>query len=46
MGLAPNDCLFLDDHPGNVAAALAVGLDALEVGEDFEAVARTVRDSL
>ena len=46
MGLAPNDCLFLDDHPGNVAAALAVGLDALEVGEDFEAVARTVRDRL
>ena len=46
MGLATNDCLFLDDHPGNVAAALAVGLDALEVGEDFEAVARTVRDRL
>ena len=46
MGLAPNDCLFLDDHPGNVEGAIAVGLDALQVTEDFGAAAMKVRERL
>ncbi|HJL99055.1 MAG: HAD family phosphatase [Acidimicrobiales bacterium] len=37
LGLAPKDCLFLDDHPENIQGALAVGLDALLVSEDCEA---------
>ena len=46
LGLAPKDCLFLDDHPDNIQGALAVGLDALLVSEDFEAAAVEVRSSL
>ncbi len=43
LGLAPQDCLFLDDHPENIRGALAVGLDALLVSEDFEAAVTEVR---
>ncbi|MDP7068313.1 MAG: HAD family phosphatase [Acidimicrobiales bacterium] len=43
LRLAANDCLFLDDHPANVEAALAVGLDALLVTDDFDAAASEVR---
>ena len=46
LGLPPKDCLFLDDHPDNIQGALAVGLDALLVSEDFEAAAVEVRSSL
>jgi putative hydrolase of the HAD superfamily len=46
MGLAPDNCLFLDDHPGNVEGAIAVGLDALQVTEDFGAAAMKVRERL
>ena len=43
LGLTPKDCLFLDDHPENIGGALAVGLDALLVSEDFEAAVAEVR---
>ena len=46
MGVAPSGCLFLDDHPGNVEAALAAGLDALQVTEDFATAAIKVRERL
>jgi epoxide hydrolase-like predicted phosphatase len=46
MDVAPSDCLFLDDHPGNVEAALAAGLEALQVTEDFAAAASKVRERL
>ena len=46
LGLAPKDCLFLDDHPDNIRGALAVGLDALLVSEDFEAAVVEVRSRL
>jgi HAD superfamily hydrolase (TIGR01509 family) len=29
LGIAPQDCLFVDDRPENVSAAKAVGMDAL-----------------
>ena len=43
MSLTPSSCLFLDDHPANVEAALAVGLDALLVTEDFDSLVSEVR---
>tara|TARA_B110000438_G_C15564558_1_gene542619 strand:- start:49 stop:693 length:645 start_codon:yes stop_codon:yes gene_type:complete len=46
MDVAPSDCLFLDDHLGNVEAALAAGLEALQVTEDFAAAANKVRARL
>lgn len=46
MGVAPSGCLFLDDYPGNVEAALAAGLDALQVTEDFATAAIKVRERL
>jgi putative hydrolase of the HAD superfamily len=46
MGVAPSSCLFLDDYPGNVEAALTAGLDALQVTEDFAAAASKVRERL
>lgn len=33
-GLAPDQAVFLDDHPGNVAAATEIGVTALLVGEN------------
>ncbi len=29
LGVAPHDCLFVDDQPGNVAGAVAVGMSAV-----------------
>ena len=46
IGIAPKDCLFLDDHPENVQAALAFGFDALQVTEDFAVAAMKVRERL
>jgi epoxide hydrolase-like predicted phosphatase len=36
-GVAAARCIFLDDHPGNVAAADRVGMRGVLVGEDFAA---------
>ena len=33
-GLEPARCVFLDDHPANVAAARALGMHAIHVGPD------------
>jgi epoxide hydrolase-like predicted phosphatase len=33
-GLAPDQAVFLDDHPGNVAAATEIGITAMLVGEN------------
>ena len=43
LSLTPSSCLFLDDHPANVEAAIAVGLDALLVTQDFDAAVSEVR---
>tara|TARA_Y100001970_G_scaffold279427_1_gene386767 strand:- start:33109 stop:33750 length:642 start_codon:yes stop_codon:yes gene_type:complete len=43
LSLPPSACLFLDDHPANVEAAVSVGLDALLVTQDLDAVASEVR---
>ncbi len=37
-GLSPAQVLFLDDHPANVAAAEALGLNAVLVADDMQAV--------
>ena len=42
LSLMPSSCLFLDDHPANVEAAVAVGLDALLVTGDFDAAVSEV----
>ena len=34
LGVAPEACVFLDDHPGNVAGAQAVGMAGVLVGDD------------
>ena len=34
LGVAPEGCAFLDDHPGNVAGAQAVGMAGILVGDD------------
>ena len=34
LGVAPECCVFLDDHPGNVVGAEAVGMTGVLVGED------------
>ena len=44
LNLSPLDCLFLDDHIENVAAAKAMGMDAILVTEDVNAAASSVRD--
>ena len=38
-GTAPNEAVFLDDSPGNVAGARRAGLHAILVGDPDEAVA-------
>ncbi len=43
LSLTPSSCLFLDDHPANVEAAIEVGLDALLVTQDFDAAVSEVR---
>ena len=42
LSLMPSSRLFLDDHPANVEAAVAVGLDALLVTGDFDAAVSEV----
>ena len=44
LNLSPVDCLFLDDHIENVAAAKVMGMDAILVTEDVNAAASSVRD--
>jgi putative hydrolase of the HAD superfamily len=40
VGVAPGECVFLDDNTDNVRAARALGMEAVQVGEDpFAAVA-------
>ncbi len=42
FGLAPQDCVFLDDHPANIEAAQALGWQALlftDAGQAREALA-------
>lgn len=34
LGVAPETCVFVDDHPGNVAAAEALGMAGVVVGPD------------
>ena len=34
LGVAPGEAVFLDDAPGNVAAAEAVGMQAVLIGQD------------
>ena len=43
LSLTPSACLFLDDDPANVETAIAVGLDALLVTQDFDAAVSEVR---
>lgn len=37
-GVSAAECVFLDDHPANVAAARALGMHGILVGEDLGAV--------
>ena len=46
LSLTPSSCLFLYDHPANVEAAVAVGLDAMLVTEDFDAAVSEFRSRL
>jgi len=39
-GMAPREVVFLDDYPANVEAARALGLHAILVGGDLQAVIR------
>lgn len=45
-GIAAGESLFLDDYPANVAAARALGLQALHVGTDLEATLRELEQLL
>jgi epoxide hydrolase-like predicted phosphatase len=45
-GVAPERAVFLDDAPGNVAAARAVGLHAIRVDADHEGAFAELRDLL
>jgi epoxide hydrolase-like predicted phosphatase len=38
LGVEPDQCVFLDDHPGNVAAAEAVGMTGLLVADPWDAI--------
>ncbi len=46
LGVAPWECLFLDDHPDNIEGARAVGMEALLVSDDFEATVMEVHSRL
>lgn len=46
LGVAPWECLFLDDHPDNIEGARAVGMEALLVSDDFEATVMEVYSRL
>jgi epoxide hydrolase-like predicted phosphatase len=37
LGVDPTQCLFLDDFPGNIAAAAALGIEGILVGPDRHA---------
>jgi len=37
LGVAPEQCVFLDDFPGNIAAAEALGITGILVGSDRHA---------
>jgi putative hydrolase of the HAD superfamily len=34
LGVSPDACVFVDDHPGNIAAAEALGMSGVVVGAD------------
>jgi epoxide hydrolase-like predicted phosphatase len=42
LGVEPERTVFLDDAPGNVAGAIAVGMQAILVGDDFLAALTTL----
>jgi putative hydrolase of the HAD superfamily len=39
LGVEPAACAFLDDHPGNVAGAIAAGMAGILVGDPWVAIA-------
>lgn len=41
-GIEPAQCVFLDDHPANVAAARALGMQAILVDEDIDSAIRRI----
>ena len=44
LGVAPADCLFVDDREPNVAAARELGLDALRFDGDVTALRAALRE--
>ena len=46
LGVDPQDCVFLDDHPGNIAAAEKLGITGVLVGEDRPLALEAVEDVL
>jgi putative hydrolase of the HAD superfamily len=47
LGVVPTECVFLDDHPGNVTGARAVGMRAVHVqDDDVMAAITTLRELL
>ena len=42
-GLAPGDCVFIDDAPANVAGARAFGMDAIQFTSAPALAARSAR---
>jgi epoxide hydrolase-like predicted phosphatase len=45
-GIAPENAVFLDDAPGNIAAAEALGIHAILVEDDFAPALRELEDAL
>ena len=45
LGIDPEDCLFIDDHPGNIAAARAFGMPAVLFTDNDRTIA-AVEDHL
>jgi putative hydrolase of the HAD superfamily len=46
LGVEPGRAVLLDDAPGNVAGATAVGMQAILVGDDFMAALRSLDELL
>lgn len=46
LGVAPDRCAFIDDHPANVAAAQALGMRAVLAGDDVLATIDEVHQAL
>ncbi len=45
-GIAPENAVFLDDAPGNIAAAEALGIHAILVEDDYAPALRELEDAL